>query len=132
MLLVDDQLEDFVRIILSKIRINDNQILSMEEFRLLPPEMMIKLTKTLAGDMLMSINAYVLGMESERIEIHCKFPADWWQAFRRRWFPLWWLHKHPIKWERVDVSEQLYSAVCPHLHADPQEKHLQFFVNHKD
>ena len=25
-----------------------------------------------------------------------KWPMDWWQAFRARWFPRWWLVRHPV------------------------------------
>ena len=25
-----------------------------------------------------------------------KWPRDWWQAFRERWCPRWWLARHPV------------------------------------
>ncbi|KKM45484.1 hypothetical protein LCGC14_1560710 [marine sediment metagenome] len=31
------------------------------------------------------------------------YPADWWQAFRLRWFPAWWLSRWPVRYteERI-------------------------------
>jgi len=26
-----------------------------------------------------------------------EYPRDWWQAFRERWFPRWWLKRYPVK-----------------------------------
>ena len=41
----------------------------------------------------------VLGQElDERI---VSYPADWWQAFRDRWFPAWWLRRWPIRHREV-------------------------------
>ncbi len=43
----------------------------------------------------------VLGQElNARI---VSYPADWWQAFRRRWFPAWWLCRWPVRYteERI-------------------------------
>jgi hypothetical protein len=34
-----------------------------------------------------------------------RYPADWWQAFRERWFPKRWLKKHPIKHLEISVRD---------------------------
>ena len=31
-------------------------------------------------------------------ELLVKYPADWWQAFKERWFPKWLKRKHPVKY----------------------------------
>lgn len=43
-----------------------------------------------------------------------RYPRDWWQAFRERWFPRWWLRRWPVAYTVVDVD-----AIYPDL-----EKHM--------
>lgn len=31
----------------------------------------------------------------ERADV--SYPSDWWQAFRERWLPAWWLRRHPVR-----------------------------------
>jgi len=73
-----------------------------------------------------TLETYVVGMPSERIVVHRKWPADWWQAFRERWFPKRWLERHPVKYEAVDIDRQLYAAVCPHVAIPGSQKHLEW------
>ena len=42
-----------------------------------------------------------------------KYPADWWQAFKARWFPQWMLNKWPIKYTRVTLDVK---ATYPNFH----------------
>lgn len=72
--------------------------------------------------------AFVAAMPSKRIEINKEWPRDWWQAFRKRWFPQWWLTRHPVRHDRVYVSQQLYSNVCPHLQKEETSTHLEFLA----
>ena len=53
----------------------------------------------------------ILGRELERIE--CRYPADWWQAFKARWFPAWALRRWPVK-ETVKelVARELYPKMA--------------------
>ena len=34
-----------------------------------------------------------------------EYPADWWQAFKERWFPAWLIERYPVKYhtERIEV-----------------------------
>lgn len=32
-----------------------------------------------------------------------KCPADWWQHFKKRWFPFWALKKFPVKYKTIDI-----------------------------
>ena len=40
--------------------------------------------------------------------------------------PKWWLHRHPVQYDEVDIEEQRYTAVCPHLDTGDAEhsKHI--------
>ncbi len=102
--------------------------LSERQLQAMPAVAAIEWVQSICDEMCLQLTAYVMAMPSERIEIHRKFPADWWQALRRRWFPLWWLYRHPVRYERIDVSKQLYGAVCPHLHTDEKQTHIRFFT----
>lgn len=43
-----------------------------------------------------------------------EFPADWWQAFRQRWLPAWWLRRHPVAMKRaVLTAKHLYPKMAP-------------------
>lgn len=49
---------------------------------------------------------------------HLEFPADWWQHFRQRWFPRWWLSRWPVRMDRyVRAHETVIRRVrmCPHM-----------------
>ena len=46
--------------------------------------------------LLLSLSTYIHGMPKERVVVDSKWPRDWWQAFRERWFPGWWLKRHPV------------------------------------
>jgi len=52
----------------------------------------------------------MMGCEMERVE--CRWPADWWQAFKQRWFPRWALKHWPVQEEvRQLVARELYPKV---------------------
>jgi len=40
---------------------------------------------------------HVLGREMDRVE--CRWPADWREAFKERWFPAWAKARWPVRWE---------------------------------
>ena len=59
------------------------------------------------------------------------WPRDWWQAFRQRWLPAWWLRRWPVQMHveitvREDVTEIHETRVCPHVHVPEQRSHLYF------
>ncbi len=37
--------------------------------------------------------------DSKWVSRELRYPADWWQAFKDRWFPEWALKRWPIEWE---------------------------------
>jgi len=46
------------------------------------------------------------------------YPADWWQAFKARWFPLWMQRRFPVREKEVPVSFKhvtILRRICPHL-----------------
>lgn len=62
------------------------------------------------------------------VDVHEKYPCDWWQAFKHRWSPGWCKRRWPVKWTHIDVHEEKW-RVCPHLDIDARENsrpHLHF------
>jgi hypothetical protein len=54
------------------------------------------------------VTGYLARRVLERVEV--KWPADWWQALRERWFPSWWLRRWPVRYERrrLEAGEFLH------------------------
>ena len=60
---------------------------------------------------------------AEQIEHHdVKYPADWWQAFKERWFNKWMLERWPVRYKihHIDLK-----AVFPSLKIEsPEYKYI--------
>lgn len=82
----------------------------------------------LAGTLVISLDSYVVGMPEERIVIREKWPKDWWQAFRERWFPAFWLRKRPVQYNEIDIDKTVFKRVCPHVRVRDQDTHLQWLA----
>lgn len=39
--------------------------------------------------------------------VKVKYPRDWWQSFKERWFPEWMLEKCPIEYERKKLEARV-------------------------
>ena len=84
------------------------------------------------GQMVVDLKASVLAMPTRRVLLKVQYPADWWQAFRARWFPAWWLRRWPIEYEVVEVDEQLYGAICPHVDVKVNAEHFKWLAQHAE
>lgn len=63
--------------------------------------------------------------------VQAKWPADWWQAFKERWFPMWALRRWPVRCHELHREIERYK-VCPHLAVDPQRKHISFMCQDEE
>ena len=80
-----------------------------------------------ASDLMMRLVQSVWGREVERQE--CVWPADWWQAFKERWYPAWAKHRWPVEYRRVEiVARELY----PKLQISPQMHEVVVAVDKMD
>lgn len=64
------------------------------------------------------IKDYILAQTLE--EHKARYPSDWWQAFRERWFPRWALRRWPVRHTTVELKAQ---ALYPSL-VLPKEPHV--------
>lgn len=71
--------------------------------------------------MVLKLKGYVLSENLERYEI--KYPKDWWEAFKERWFPDRLLKKYPVKYttEVIDLK-----ALYPKLKVSLPEEHRTY------
>lgn len=53
-----------------------------------------------------------------------KYPADWWQAFKGRYFPYWILKRYPVKYNTVQAAV-IYPEYKPALE---DETHRKIFL----
>jgi hypothetical protein len=69
--------------------------------------------------MVCSLETSLLAMDED--EFVAQWPENWWQHFRQRWFPAWWLKKHPVKlWF---VREKKYGKVFLSVFPDRATKY---------
>jgi hypothetical protein len=120
-------LPEFKEFVAHRIPVRDSRAMSQSELALFKHADIRQRMQDDVRAMITEIDTYVLGMPLERIEVHRKYPRDWWQAFKERWFPAWAIRRWPVAYEHIDVDEQRYGRICPHLDA-PQDKHLMFLA----
>lgn len=86
------------KIALEKILLHCSRAFNPEDVPVNPPEL-IQYWEPRLNEMIVGIKWTIMGKKYEPIEI-C-YPADWWQAFRERWFRgrlgRWWLRKYPVQ-----------------------------------
>ena len=70
------------------------------------------------GGLRYSLVQYVWGEELKRQEV--RYPADWWQAVKARWFPEWAKQRWPVRYT-VEVMEA--RALYP-LVSMPHQEHV--------
>lgn len=73
-----------------------------------------------ADNMLARIQGYIWSERVGHNEI--KYPLDWFQAFKERWFPVWVKKKYPIKYQYYRFN---LKAIYPKLRISlPKESHV--------
>lgn len=75
-----------------------------------------------SDDIVFRVRQAVYGETLERIE--CEWPADWWQAFKGRWFPDWALARWPVRHDGATLEAR---AMYPKV-SMPDECHKIVFV----
>lgn len=118
----------FFQVELDRIHIAARAVVSRDTLRAAKRGQIFAVAESTGRTLGVMLDTYILGLRDKRIELHVRYPADWWQAFRERWFPGWWLKRHPVRYVEHHVDEQVYKAVCPHLDA-PDGEHVRFALS---
>ena len=61
----------------------------------------------ITGEIILMFRSYVYAEAESLQEKTVKYPSNWWQAFKDRWFPEWLLEKYP-----VDIVQITLKAKC--------------------
>jgi hypothetical protein len=70
---------------------------------------------------ILRLEAEILGKTTKEISV--SYPADWWEAVKERFAPLWIKRKYPIKYKTIKLT----AKECYPLIAIPEQQHsLQF------
>jgi hypothetical protein len=79
----------------------------------------------LLGEMVCSLNGYVLG-EDESIQRQVvRYPATWWDAVKERFAPRWFLRRYPAKYVVVELAAE---AIYPHLNLQIPSEHSVVYI----
>ena len=61
----------------------------------------------------------------EEVQETIKFPRDWWQAVKERFFPKFLKRKYPVKYQYRDIVFHHFHT-CPHIDRAVEGNHLEF------
>lgn len=121
-----ESLQDVQRHIAERVAVQTRYAMSSHE---LHPDIDVKFhLDHIIERIVFDLRTYIMSMPKQRIEVHRRWPADWWQAFKERWFPAWLLRRYPVKYERIDIDQQIYGNICPHTILEPGARHLEFMT----
>ena len=81
---------------------------------LLSPKVLVDYESSLIDEIGIAIKGFIWAEQIERIEI--KYPLNWWEAFKDRWFADWMLKRWPVEYKvnLIDVKS-LYPNFRPSI-----------------
>ena len=83
-----------------------------------------------AKELVMRLTGSVLADQFQKIDIEEKWPSDWRQAFKERWFPKFLLKRFPVQYKTVSVHREIAAKTCPHIdngsHRNDQTVHFEW------
>ena len=70
----------------------------------------IDLARYMGGDIVVQVKQTIFG--EQVLHETVKYPSDWKEAFKERWFPKWAKRKWPVRYERVEFDARfLYPSI---------------------
>jgi hypothetical protein len=78
-----------------------------------------------ADELIIGLRAYIAALPFDKICIYHKYPKDWWEALKERWFPEWAKKRWPVEYVVIDIHEYKY-AVCPHVPTEGTMVHYEW------
>ena len=128
---------------IEKLRIGIQKAISHHVMRLLEsegPDLQVFVDQ-MAHAVVCDIRGFVLKMAEQKelkrtktAEQSVIYPRDWWQAFRQRWAPKWWLDRYPVQMTTVtiatqtDVVEKHETRICPHTRVPDNRPHFHYLA----
>lgn len=72
-----------------------------------------------------TIRQDIFGKQLEKVDV--KYPADWWQAVKDRWFPEWAKRRWPVQYKRHFIDAK---ALYPTIPDVPGHQHYLNITHH--
>ncbi len=116
------------KIIMQQVHLTTRQELSKKQLHGVAAHSTLNFCEHIGGMMALDLDTYIMGMEGERIVVNERWPRDWWQAVRERWLPAWWLERYPVQYNEIDIDEQKFAAVCPHIDVRTDDTHIMWLA----
>jgi hypothetical protein len=69
-------------------------------------------------DMLIELHTYLMSAQRKAKETAIEAPADWWEHFKQRWAPKWFLRKYPVKMKHLGFVSNVTNYICPHTNTN--------------
>lgn len=83
-------------------------------------------TDHMTGEFIIEMAKVLSGVVEHTISCHEKWPVTWWDAIKDRWFPKWLKNRWNINYKAIDIEQNIYKAICPHLPTDPTRDHVSW------
>lgn len=98
------------------------------------PEMMhyienISIDERYMRQLTVAIRGFVWAEKDALKHQEIKYPYDWWQAFKERWFPAWLLKRYPVQYHVVVLDVR---ALYPEIKFKMPEKNPVLMVQRSD
>ena len=75
------------------------------------PELEVSMYSSIADELALRLKQEVYGRQLEHIS--ARYPDDWWQAFKERWFPAWAKKHWPIQYAEIHLeAKELYPKMA--------------------
>ena len=103
-------MDNLKREFLERFRFGMSRAFYRQDLRDLEPSIFTADLEDAGEQMIVKLSATILGETLQKIEV--RYPADWRQAFKARWFPRWALRRWPIEYVIRTMEVQ---AVYPSL-----------------
>lgn len=110
--------QDIQRVYLEKVKRSVKRVLSLDEFRFLENfgEFDVDLRFDIElKNMTIELSTYITTSKPAIVYFHHNYPENWWQAFKDRWYPRWYLHRWPVKLRMVNLRKVVPTRCCPHV-----------------
>jgi hypothetical protein len=99
---------------LEKMKLIAMQYISEElaEYFSMPPKLDIGRDVSFVYDnLVLRLVQEVYGRQVERVDV--RYPSDWWQAFKERWFPAWAKKRWPVHYKTTALeAKELYPKLA--------------------
>lgn len=111
-----------------RLELSARRVVSKAQLEAIPYGQLNTFWNELTGTMQVELQQFLAGCP--RREHHReRVPADWWQAFRERWFPAWWLRRYPLRTRTIIVRTTVWERICPHTQTDASKRHTMFLAD---